>query len=563
MDLKKICLLVLLTVSMVSAVFGQIEEGGIPLGFNLPLEEVEVFEVPLVSIFSAQRVSVEEQQLASIGEVYEVGARPEKDGKWTDLPNGNRLWQFQLELPGAEALGLYFRDFYLPEGAKLFIYNKEKTMVLGAFTSANNQPTGLFSTRLLVGEAAIIEYYEPAAVSGEGHFEIAEAGYVRKGNGIVQPESAGEQVTAAGSCNVNVECEEGEFYSQVKSSVVRILVRLGNQIGWCSGVIVNNTNNDLTPYVLTAQHCGLNSFSGFLTESSDFAQWIFYFNYESPICTGVFSPNDIEIKTMVGATPVSESDDEGGDSGSDFLLLQLNESIPQDYKPVFAGWDRTERVASSGASIHHPDGDVKKISTFKTTLTSSQFTNDVLDTHWRVIWTETANGHGITEGGSSGAPLFNEDVMVIGTLSGGNSSCSDLDRADIYGKFSYHWDQNGTASNRSLGNWLDPTNTGVEKLRAINYEGKIVTDLTDEKPVVKLKVYPNPASSGNFKIETDQIGALQVQLFNISGKVVYSYSETAFAGGEVPVSLPDLSAGIYLLKLESKDKVGTAKIVLE
>ena len=69
---------------------------------------------------------------------------------------------------------------------------------------------------------------------------------------------------------------------------------------------------------------------------------------------------------------------------------------------------------------------------------------------------------GVTEPGSSGAPLFNSTHSVIGQLHGGNSSCDNPTGSDWYGKLSLSWTGNGnTYSRRRLIDWLDPYNTGV------------------------------------------------------------------------------------------------------
>ena len=75
-----------------------------------------------------------------------------------------------------------------------------------------------------------------------------------------------------------------------------------------------------------------------------------------------------------------------------------------------------------------------------------------------------ANGHGVTEGGSSGSPLFNYDGQIVGTLTGGSSYCNTPTSPDVYGKMSYHWTSNGTPNDERLKPWLDPTNSGVTTL---------------------------------------------------------------------------------------------------
>ena len=128
--------------------------------------------------------------------------------------------------------------------------------------------------------------------------------------------------------------------------------------------------------------------------------------------------------------------------------------------------DGTEQIQHqhNGVGIHHPAGDIKKISRYTQSTTSSGY-------DWRVKWSSTDNGHGVTEGGSSGSPLLNANKQIIGDLSTGSSACSPaflLNGSDYYGKFSHSWDQNGNNSNRQLKPWLDPNNSGI-----ISLNGKI------------------------------------------------------------------------------------------
>ncbi len=78
------------------------------------------------------------------------------------------------------------------------------------------------------------------------------------------------------------------------------------------------------------------------------------------------------------------------------------------------------------------------------------------------------NGHSVTEGGSSGSPLYNSYHRVIGQLYGAyycsNPNCTNPPN-DIanYGKFGVSWD-NGSEKRRRVWDWLDPDNTGALEL---------------------------------------------------------------------------------------------------
>src|SRR5688572_14420803 len=89
-------------------------------------------------------------------------------GTWSVLPNGDKIWRIKVTCTGALATMFFFTDFYLPAGARMHVYNEDKSKVIGAFTSYNNHESGIFATDNIPGETAIIEYYEPVAQSGEG-----------------------------------------------------------------------------------------------------------------------------------------------------------------------------------------------------------------------------------------------------------------------------------------------------------------------------------------------------------------------------------------------------------
>ena len=111
-----------------------------------------------------------------------------------------------------------------------------------------------------------------------------------------------------------------------------------------------NDNTDFS-YGLT-----LTALSWFRQNTADYNQWIFYFNYESSACGSGSAPQN---QTVTGASMVANSNDGGGDSGSDFLLVELNSTIPLAYNTYYNGWNRLNSSSSSGVSIHHPSGDRK------------------------------------------------------------------------------------------------------------------------------------------------------------------------------------------------------------
>jgi len=396
------------------------------------------------------RAHAEKGELYTIGRILPVRINPKMSGEWQSLRNGDRIWRVRIQSKNAEGISLYFSQYHLPKGARLHAYSADGSHVLGGFTSQNNHESGLMATSHVHSDDIIVEYYEPVYVTGQGRFVIEEIGH-----GYKDVRDFGD----SGSCNVNVNCSEGSGRTNQRNAVARVLVRVGAQQGWCSGTMVNNVRQDCTPYYLTAWHCGEGA------STSDFNQWVFYFNYQG---TGCANPgSQPTLQSITGGVRRAYSNDGGGNTGSDFLLMELNSTPPAGYNVYYAGWNRNNTATTGGYGIHHPAGDIKKISTFTGTTSSTSWGGSVANTHWGVTWVATANGHGITEGGSSGSGLFNSSGLLIGTLTGGGSSCSNRTAPDAYGKMSYHWTSNGATAPFRLANWLDPDNTGATTLAGI------------------------------------------------------------------------------------------------
>ncbi|MFY9307739.1 MAG: T9SS type A sorting domain-containing protein [Bacteroidia bacterium] len=475
-------------------------------------------------------------------------------GTWTNLPNGDRVWRLALKSNGALATSLFFDNFYIPEGATMHVYSPDRKQMLGSFTYLDNQGNQLFSTEFINGEESVIEYFEPVAVKEQGSLRITSLGHKYRG------------LSMADDCQVNVICTpEGDNWQDEKRGVVRIQVKEGSQIGYCSGSLINNTAMDCKRYILTAFHCGVNC------TTSDFNGWKFYFNYEATQCTGQSDNFGTVNNVFTGCTKRADSNDNGGDSGSDFLLVQMNATTKPTWwsNVYFNGWSKATTAPVSGSiCIHHPSGSNKKISKTTGTASSSSWGGQVAGTHWRVHWTGTTNGWGVTEGGSSGSPLFNASGQIVGTLTGGSSYCNSVqpngqNQPDSYGKMSYHWATNGTTNARQLKPWLDPTNSGVSSLNGMNNQctGVGVDELTGNQS--SLSVYPNP-NNGLFTVavKLEHASISEITVFSYIGQKVYHLKTGNFANGTYQLDLTNQPEGIYFVHLNTGSKTEVKTIVI-
>ncbi|HNS47404.1 MAG TPA: PKD domain-containing protein [Bacteroidales bacterium] len=384
-----------------------------------------------------------------IGKTIPVNVTCDNAGLWEDLAKGGKVWRLKLQSEGALAVSLYFDQFILPAGGELYAYNEMKTQVIGAFTDFNNDPSGLFSTEIIQGESVTLEYFQPENVSLQPVISISDMAYIFRG--VSFETFPGNERGGSDWCMINVNCPEGDNWQYEKRGVVRqYMILPDSYIGWCSGSLINNTSWNLEPYVLSAHHCGEGCSSGM------FNQWIFYFKYEAATCTGNSGPANF---TMTGCQLKAEGDRY---VGSDFALYLLNQDIPDTHEPYWNGWNRTNVASTSGVGIHHPMGDIKKISTYTQTLGESQWNNNGVLSHWKVYWAPTENGLSIVESGSSGSPLFDYMHNIVGDLGGGPEDNCNNPAYSLYGKVYWSWDKMGSQPSQQLKAWLDPQNTGQE-----------------------------------------------------------------------------------------------------
>jgi PKD repeat protein len=455
--LKKLLIALFLIIGAYSLSFAQISEGGTPKSFDLANDKSDIDKIVLTAP-NVKQLKYEDEFYDKNGEAMRIGVpisvdvNPETAGTWTELPNGDRIWRLEIESKGAKYIGVHYNSFRIPKNGKLFLYSADKSRLIGAFTSKNNPKNVEFANEMIPGDKVIIEYNERATAPNTKRISqnildlnISHIIYFYKGLSTSEEEKASEE------CEVNINCSPvGDDWQDEKRGVARIVMN-----GYlCSGTLINNTSQDCTPYFLTAYHCG-----GSQTASEHY-QWEFYFGYEASTCTATTGTYQYSI---IGCSVKTTSDIDGG---SDLQLVKLNSTPTEIQNPYYNGWDKSSTGSPSGCSIHHPAGDIKKISTYTSTLTASSpnMGGSQMQTNsaWKVAWTANDNGHGVTEGGSSGSPIFNPNGLIVGTLSGGSSACDAQTSPDYYGRFNFHW------TNGNLATYLDPTGTDATTLTGTN-----------------------------------------------------------------------------------------------
>ena len=367
---------------------------------------------------------------------------------------------FKIKSDNAFSLQVNFSKFNLPESAKFFVYNSEG-MILGSFSNKNKiiskNSNNVFVTQPVKGSEIFLELdlenkEDLALVDIEINDIMHAFSNLYSSDG---PFSGGDASTYT-NCNKNVSCTNnviaGSTYNtdinkgNMKS--VGLMLNKNPLYGFtCSGTLINNARQDGTPYFLTAEHCIRSTPERpvFLDET------LVIFNHETKSCTDngnvvsgdLNSPSTnsvvgMQLLTSVGITQYS--DGTYSSLSQDFALLKLNTTAEKlkKYRVCYSGWSNLQFPNNIGSSytVHHPAGTVKKISvvnqSYITPINYSTLYGTTNYEHPSVYFSKSFSTN-LTQGfflaaefadgfpyhGSSGAPLFNKDGFILGTLSTG------------------------------------------------------------------------------------------------------------------------------------------------
>jgi lysyl endopeptidase len=429
-----------------STVHAQLTRPGSPLPLNYPgLKNLSHYEFSVSEQEKKESAGISKDprlKPAGSGMMIETDYNPGNSGTWDTLSDGLRIWRIAFSVKDARLLNLVLKPYHVEPGVKIFLYDYLQQNTLGAFTDLNNKSTLVLATGFIPGDMLIFELQLPSYIKKEIQLTIA-------GIGCDFAEKAGHKQLKdgwfglSGNCNVDINCDTDKSVQLVKNAVVRI-VFLGDER--CTGTLLNNTLGDGRNYILTAGHC--------INTESEANTALFYFTYESPYCNG---PDGSNLHSVSGSTIRASSDK------MDFTLLELLDPVPVSFHPYYAGWDNTSSAPSSAYTIHHPQGDVKKISVETEPLTISSF-GDKFDRnkHWLVKQWES----GTTEAGSSGGGIFDSGNHLRGSLTGGEAVCGNPVN-DYFQMFSHDW-KDYPAPENQLAYWLDPMDSRITAIEGFD-----------------------------------------------------------------------------------------------
>ncbi|MBF0575867.1 T9SS type A sorting domain-containing protein [Dysgonomonas sp. GY617] len=570
----------IMLVSFVSSIsaFSQISEGGTPPSFKYQNTtrsiSSSIINVPVnldINRLMWEDEIVEESRDAPlrIAKVIPLSVNIDSIGNWTSLSDSVKIWQQVIYAEGAKGLILSYKDFYIPKGAKLYIYNEDHSRVLGAYTQNTHPQGGKFASEIIAGDKITLEYVASTISDEAPRLVIEDIGYVYGDNynrALRASSPPTPKINSSQSCMINVNCPDGDNWKDQKRGVVFYQVKRGGAWSICSGSLVNNTKRDGTPYLLTASHCF------WANGVVEYETIVVYFHYEFPGCENE-DTFPVTTKTLVGTDllvniPLQGVTAEGvAVQGSDGTLLKLKTNIPLEYKVFFNGWDTRDVASSSGVVIHHPNGDVKKIVTYlpreglKNPVTTQTYNggpgfNGITNGFWGVYY----DGRSATQGGSSGSSIFNSNGLIVGTLTGGvrtTDYCLTRNSQEFFGKFGYHFDHMTDVS-MQMKKYLDPINEGTPYLRGYDPNNPLgIEEPVIENSTQELVIFPTLADN-EVNVNANSI-IRTIRVYDMNGRQVYAKS--GYNASTTTISVSSWSKGVYSIFVQTESKKLSSKFI--
>lgn len=117
--------------------------------------------------------------------------------------------------------------------------------------------------------------------------------------------------------------------------------------------------------------------------------------------------------------------------------------------------------------------------------------------------------------------------------------------------------------------WIVPSNQGCIYagthgrgiFRSDLFLGSDEEEVVIDEPAANLLVFPNPTSQGVLNVQSDRIkGQVQVELFDLMGRVVLQEQLGGYAGATVDVDVSGLPSGTYIVRFANEQQQQVAQV---
>ncbi len=379
-------------------------------------------------------------------------SRPLSGGLLERAADGSLAWTASFSSAGAGALRLYLRQARLPAGSRVYVYG-ENGEVQGPYNFASGTRPEGFWTNTIFSDRILLEVRFPAATTvaelGKAVLVVGEVVHLEhpdfapsvadKAASLVRPKSD--------ACFVDRSCVTPAEFPNVDRATRAVAQLLFDDQGShyvCTGGLMNTTSGSSVPYLLTANHC-------FSTQASATSLEAFW-QYRTATCNGVYPPEK-QFPSTLGSTLLATG---AKPTKSDFTFVQLSENPPAD--SVMLGWTTADVSQAGGLVLYrlsYPNGNPMIFTREQVSATPSPSACPDAPQGIFLYEKDIEGGTGL---GSSGSPVYTEDLRVVGQEFGScgtntEDDCDVVNNSTIDGAF--------RATYPSVRQWLSPGAPGA------------------------------------------------------------------------------------------------------
>ena len=361
------------------------------------------------------------------------------DGTWEET-DGGRLWTMAFESNGALSLNFVFEDFFLPEGAELYVSNDDESIVFGPVTSEALHENGHFLTDIVSGSRAKISLFEPFECIGQSTLTIKRVvhGY-RNGSVTYSANSKTRTQRDYYSGSPDVACYPD--YEDVADGVGLLFTSDGEADVTCS--LVMTTDYSFKPYILTTYFYIDYDNDEIITdqEKSEAENCMVKFRCRYTTCGG-----NIQVTSYTYNQSYFRAAYRWGGMG----LLELRNSLINNPNLTWLGWNRNIFPNyPQGATLFHSDDQKLRIALCECFTSSEELGG--------IYWTKIVHYLGYPSGYSSGAPFLDSNLRVsaITIKSAYWIENQVLSNKSLIRPLIESWD-GGLTNSTGLKHWLNP-----------------------------------------------------------------------------------------------------------
>jgi hypothetical protein len=385
-------------------------------------------------------------------------------------------YYYRIKTSNFTGVGFLSSKFFFSNNCSLNIYNSEGQLIIPKMNLIPHGNFG-FNSDVIPFKEVILEFVR---TKGDSQSYLNIDGMLL---GFQYCSNTDDDIPNSGldqsleDCNIDVICEPGksEFCNQIRSvtkiKLARCLESNTNNPEICitkiwsmaTAELINSDRDD--KIIISAAHVLGNSNAA--NPTIDMDKWILYYNYQKEKCNDYGNPEKphpaIDLMRTIGISFLEQFNPVTKDFRCrDIAISRIIPDIPIQYNVYKAGWTLNDAVEfnSNLTVIHHPRGDVKKITRISDLDNYSKFCILNLGGWCKVCNANSFDGscqNGALQKGSSGCAAFDRNKFICSIYSGGPHSqefkCNNVD--NDFTKFNKFFEDNANvrmllASNKEI-----------------------------------------------------------------------------------------------------------------